>query len=57
MPVNSSEPSLGEVFIAHRMQLWRVARKIVNTAKTALGGDNRTGCGVLATLAAELVRQ
>src|ERR1041384_2969313 len=31
-------------------------RKIVNTAKTALGGDNRTGCGVLVTLAAELAR-
>ena len=35
----------------------RQGRKIVNTAKTALGGDNRTGCGVLATLAAELFRQ
>ena len=32
-------------------------KKIVNTAKTALGGDNRTGCGVLVTLAAELNRQ
>jgi tripeptide aminopeptidase len=32
-------------------------RRIVNTAKTALGGDNRTGCAVLATLAAELARQ
>src|SRR3954453_14607917 len=32
-------------------------RKIVNTAKTPLGGDNRTGCGVLVTLAAELARQ
>jgi tripeptide aminopeptidase len=32
-------------------------RKIVNTVKTALGGDNRTGCGVLVTLAAELARQ
>ena len=31
-------------------------RKIVNTAKTALGGDNRTGCAVLVTLAAELAR-
>src|SRR5436309_3919674 len=31
-------------------------RKIVNTAKSALGGDNRTGCGVLVTLAAELAR-
>ena len=29
-------------------------RKIVNEAKTALGGDNRCGCGVLVTLAAEL---
>src|SRR5215831_14212877 len=29
-------------------------RKIVNNAKTALGGDNRCGCGVLVTLAAEL---
>jgi len=34
----------------------RQGRKIVNTAKTALGGDNRTGCAVLATLAAELLR-
>ena len=32
-------------------------RKIVNAAKTALGGDNRTGCAVLVTLAAELMRQ
>ena len=32
-------------------------RKIVNTADTALGGDNRTGCGVLVTLAAELAKQ
>jgi tripeptide aminopeptidase len=31
--------------------------KIVNRAKTALGGDNRTGCAVLVTLAAELARQ
>lgn len=34
----------------------RQGKKIVNAAKTALGGDNRTGCAVLATLAAELVR-
>src|SRR2546425_2907457 len=32
-------------------------RKIVNDAKTALGGDNRCGCGVLVTLAAELEKQ
>ncbi|MGJ4946587.1 M20/M25/M40 family metallo-hydrolase [Bradyrhizobium sp. HKCCYLS1011] len=32
-------------------------RKIVNEAKTALGGDNRCGCGILVTLAAELSRQ
>jgi tripeptide aminopeptidase len=32
-------------------------RKIVNEAKTALGGDNRGGCGVLVTLAAELAKQ
>src|SRR3954467_7472380 len=32
-------------------------RKIVNDAKTALGGDNRCGCGVLGTLAAELAKQ
>src|SRR5689334_4254762 len=32
-------------------------RKIVNEAKTALGGDNRCGCGVLVTLAAELTKQ
>src|SRR6478672_13208269 len=32
-------------------------RRIVNEAKTALGGDNRTGCAVLVTLAAELARQ
>ncbi|MFV0297104.1 MAG: M28 family peptidase, partial [Hyphomicrobiaceae bacterium] len=29
-------------------------KRIVNAAKTALGGDNRTGCAVLVTLAAEL---
>jgi tripeptide aminopeptidase len=29
-------------------------RKIVNTVKTALGGDNRAGCATLVTLAAEL---
>lgn len=32
-------------------------RKIVNDAKTALGGDNRCGCGVLVTLATELAKQ
>jgi tripeptide aminopeptidase len=32
-------------------------RKIVNGAKTALGGDNRAGCGVLVTLAAELAKE
>lgn len=31
-------------------------KKIVNDAETALGGDNRTGCAVLVTLAAELIR-
>ncbi len=35
----------------------RQGRRIVNTARTALGGDNRSGCAVLATLAAELARQ
>jgi tripeptide aminopeptidase len=30
-------------------------RKIVNSVKTALGGDNRTGCAVLVSLAAELI--
>jgi tripeptide aminopeptidase len=34
----------------------RAGRKIVNEAKTALGGDNRCGCGVLVTLAAELAK-
>jgi tripeptide aminopeptidase len=29
--------------------------KIVNSANTALGGDNRTGCAVLVSLAAELM--
>ncbi|MCU0706373.1 MAG: M20/M25/M40 family metallo-hydrolase [Fimbriiglobus sp.] len=33
----------------------KVPGKIVNTANTALGGDNRTGCAVLVTLAAELI--
>ena len=32
-------------------------QRIVNEAVTALGGDNRTGCAVLATLAAELIAQ
>lgn len=31
-------------------------KKIVNEANTALGGDNRTGCAVLVTLAAELAK-
>jgi len=31
-----------------------VGKKIVNEANSALGGDNRTGCAVLVTLAAEL---
>src|SRR5258705_7230736 len=35
----------------------RAGRKIVNDARTALGGDNRCGCGVLVTLAAELAKQ
>jgi tripeptide aminopeptidase len=35
----------------------RQGGKIVNTAKTALGGDNRTGCAVLVTLASELLQQ
>lgn len=35
----------------------RQGKKIVNTARTALGGDNRVGCAVLVTLAAELMRQ
>jgi tripeptide aminopeptidase len=34
----------------------RQGKKIVNTAKTALGGDNRAGCAVLVTLVAELMR-
>ncbi|HJZ60250.1 MAG TPA: M20/M25/M40 family metallo-hydrolase [Gemmataceae bacterium] len=32
-------------------------RRVVNEVHTALGGDNRTGCAVLVTLAAELIRQ
>ncbi len=35
----------------------RKGKKIVNEAETALGGDNRTGCAVLVTLAAELMQQ
>src|SRR6476646_6339550 len=35
----------------------RRGQKVVNAAKTALGGDNRTGCAVLVTLAAELLRR
>jgi tripeptide aminopeptidase len=31
--------------------------RIINEAPTALGGDNRAGCGVLVTLAAELAKQ
>lgn len=30
-----SEPSLGEIFIVNRTQLWRIARKIVRTADLA----------------------
>jgi tripeptide aminopeptidase len=32
-------------------------KRIVNEVNAALGGDNRTGCAVLVTLAAELARQ
>jgi tripeptide aminopeptidase len=32
-------------------------KRVVNEANAALGGDNRTGCAVLVTLAAELLRQ
>ena len=32
-------------------------RRIINAAPTALGGDNRTGCAVLVTMVAELLRQ
>jgi|YNPMSStandDraft_1061717.scaffolds.fasta_scaffold15547_2 tripeptide aminopeptidase len=34
-------------------------RRVINVheGRTALGGDNRTGCAVLVTLAAELIRQ
>ena len=35
----------------------QVGRKILNDANTALGGDNRTGCAVLVSLAAELMSQ
>lgn len=35
----------------------RQGGKIVNAAKTALGGDNRAGCAVLVSLAAELLAQ
>lgn len=35
MPSHVPQLSLGEVFIANRAQLWRVARKIVNTADLA----------------------
>ena len=31
-------------------------KKIVHTAKWGLGGDNRTGCAVLVTFAAELLK-
>ncbi|MGE0767752.1 MAG: M20/M25/M40 family metallo-hydrolase [Hyphomicrobiaceae bacterium] len=34
----------------------RKGRRIVNGAHAALGGDNRAGCAVLATLAAELLQ-
>lgn len=34
----------------------RKGRKIVNGAHAALGGDNRSGCAVLTTLAAELIQ-
>jgi tripeptide aminopeptidase len=32
-------------------------KKIINEADTALGGDNRTGCAVLVSLVAELLKQ
>lgn len=33
----------------------RAGKKVVNEANSALGGDNRTGCAVLVTLAAEIL--
>jgi tripeptide aminopeptidase len=35
----------------------RAENRVINQANTALGGDNRTGCAALVTLAAELIRQ
>lgn len=35
----------------------RAESRVINQANTALGGDNRTGCAALVTLAAELIRQ
>jgi tripeptide aminopeptidase len=35
----------------------RAEHRITNKANTALGGDNRTGCAVLVTLASELIRR
>lgn len=35
MSLSPSEPSLGEIFIVNRIQLWRIARKIVRTAELA----------------------
>ncbi len=35
----------------------RAGKKITPAGKTALGGDNRTGCGVLVTLAATLLQR
>jgi tripeptide aminopeptidase len=35
----------------------RKGRRVVPRGNTALGGDNRTGCAVLVTLAAELLKQ
>jgi tripeptide aminopeptidase len=65
LPGNASKATTPLLFMTHMDTVPLCAgakpklqgKRIVNEAPTALGGDNRTGCAVLVTLAAELIKQ
>lgn len=65
LPGNGKKPTKPLLFMTHMDTVPLCAgakpklhgKRIVNEANAALGGDNRTGCAVLVTLAAELARQ
>jgi tripeptide aminopeptidase len=65
LPGNASKATTPLLFMTHMDTVPLCAgakpklhgKRVVNEANTALGGDNRTGCAVLVSLAAELIRQ